>query len=350
MKMSRDLIFGRGAQGATELAERIRETSHPLRSSEDRDPLMDRIGDARCVLLGEASHGTHEYYEWRARISERLIQEKDFSFIAVEGDWPDCYEVNRYIKGYPDSGTNAREVLRAFDRWPTWMWANEEVADLTERLRRHNDGLPLDEKVGFFGLDVYSLRESLEEIVRFLRRVDPDAVPAAWRSYTCFEPYADDPQEYAWATAFGPTSCQEEVLAMLSEIRERAPEHEDDPEAHFDADQNSLVVKNAESYYRAMLRGSAESWNVRDRHMAETLERLMCHHGPDAKAIVWEHNTHIADARSTNMVDACMVNVGQLAREHWGGRERGARRARVPPGQRHRRPRMGRTHGADAGT
>ena len=318
MKMSRNWIIRRGARGATELAERIRETSHPLRSSEDSDPLMDRIGDARCVLLGEASHGTHEYYEWRARISERLIREKDFSFIAVEGDWPDCYEINRYIKGYPDSGTNAREALRAFDRWPTWMWANEEVADLAERLRRHNDGLPPDEKVGFFGLDVYSLRESLDELIKFLRRVDPDAVPAARRAYKCFEPYAGDPQEYAWATAFVPTSCQEEVLAMLLEIRERAPEHEDDPEAHFDADQNALVVKNAESYYRAMLGGSAESWNVRDRHMAETLERLMRHHGPDAKAIVWEHNTHIGDARFTDMADAGMVNVGQLAREHWG--------------------------------
>ena len=292
--------------------------SRPLEGAEDLDPLLERIGDARCVLLGEASHGTSEYYAWRARISERLIREKDFSFIAVEGDWPDCYEVNRYVKGYPDSGRDAREVLRTFERWPTWMWANEEVASLAEMLRGHNEGLSEERKIGFYGLDVYSLRESIDEVVSYLERVAPDAVPAAWRAYRCFEPYGEDAREYARATAFVPTSCEEEVVSLLSELRGRADRYEDDPEARFAAEQNALVVKNAEAYYRTMVRGGAASWNVRDRHMAETLERLMQQHGPEARGIFWEHNTHIGDARYTDMARSGMVNVGQLAREERG--------------------------------
>jgi erythromycin esterase len=305
-------------ESSRELADLVRETSRDLEGPEDLDALLERIGEACCVLLGEATHGTSEYYAWRVRISERLIREKGFSFIAVEGDWPDCYEVNRYVKGYPDSGSDAREVLRTFERWPTWMWANEEVASFAEMLRRHNEGLPEERKIGLYGLDVYSLRESIDEIINYLERVDPDAVPAARRAYGCFEPYGEDAREYARATAFVPTSCEEEVVALLSELRGRVARYEDDPEARFAAEQNALVVKNAEAYYRTMVRGGAESWNVRDRHMAETLERLMCHHGPEARGIVWEHNTHIGDARYTDMARSGMVNVGQLAREEWG--------------------------------
>jgi len=282
------------------------------------DPLLERIGEARCVLLGEASHGTSEYYKWRASISERLIREKGFSFIAVEGDWPDCYEVNRYAKGYPNSGKSAREVLEAFDRWPTWMWANEEILELAERLRQYNGGLPEEERVGFYGLDVYSLWESMGAVIEYLERVDPEAVDTARRAYKCFEPYGEDVREYARATAFVPTSCEAEVVEMLAELRNRLPEYRDDPESRFSAEQNALVVRGAERYYRAMVRGGSSSWNVRDRHMVETLERLMHHHGPDAKAIVWEHNTHIGDARYTDMADVGMVNVGQLMREQRG--------------------------------
>ena len=294
------------------------ETSRELEGPEDLDALLERIGAARYVLLGEASHGTSEYYAWRARISERLIREKGFSFIAVEGDWPDCYEVNRYVKGYPDSGRHTREVLRTFERWPTWMWANEEVASLVEMLRGHNEGLPEGRKVGFYGLDVYSLTESMDEIISYLERADPDAVPAARRAYSCFEPYGEDAREYARATAFVPTSCEEEVVSLLSELRGSVARHEDDPEARFAAEQNALVVKSAEAYYRTMVRGGAASWNVRDRHMAETLERLIEHHGTGAKGIVWEHNTHIGDARHTDMARSGMVNVGQLVREKRG--------------------------------
>ena len=297
-------------------AGRMSAMAHPLEEPGDLDPLLERIGDARYVLLGEASHGTSEFYEWRAHISECLIREKGFSFIAVEGDWPDYYEVNRYVKGYLDSGTSARVVLKTFERWPTWMWANEEVAGLTEWLRRHNEGLPEGERIGFYGLDVYSLWESMEAVITYLERVDPDAVENAKRAYRCFEPYGEDAREYAQATAFVPESCEDEAVEVLSNLRGRVSRYpEDGAESRFDAEQNALVARNAEAYYRAMIRGGAESWNVRDRHMTETLERLMDHHGPESKAIVWEHNTHVGDARATSMAEAGMVNVGQLVRE-----------------------------------
>ncbi len=318
MRRIRGQLSERGTPVVPELAERVREMAYPLRDMEDLDPLLKRIGDARCVLLGEASHGTSEYYTWRARISQRLIREKGFSFIAVEGDWPDCYEVNRYVKRYPDSGKSAREVLKTFDRWPTWMWANEEIVELAEWLRQHNDGLPEEEKAGFYGLDVYSLWESMEAVIRYLERIDAEAVEAARRAYRCFEPYGEDVREYARATAFVPTSWEDEVVEMLLELRSRLPEYRGDPESRLSAEQNALVVRDAERYYRAMVQGGSSSWNVRDRHMIETLERLMRHHGPEAKAIVWEHNTHIGDARYTDMADVGMVNVGQLVRDQRG--------------------------------
>jgi erythromycin esterase-like protein len=305
---------------AAGLIERVGRMALPLERPKDLDPLLERIGDARYVLLGEASHGTSDYYQWRARISQRLIREKGFSFIAVEGDWPDCYRVNRYIKGYSDSGLHAREVLDAFNRWPTWMWANEEVVALTEWLRRHNAGLPESDRIGFFGLDVYSLWESLYAVIGFLRKSEPSALPVARRAFQCFHPYGEDVQEYARATAMVPTSCEDEVVGLLKELRSKAPRYRDDGrEEFFAAEQNALIVEGAEAYYRAMVRGGPESWNIRDLHMTDTLDRLMRHHGPDAKAIVWEHNTHIGDARATDMADDGMVNVGQLVRERHAG-------------------------------
>lgn len=297
------------------LSEAVRLASHELTGTESLDPLMDRIGDAKYVLLGEASHGTSEYYTWRARISQRLIQEKGFSFIAVEGDWPDCYTVNRYVKGYGGAGESAREVLQTFQRWPTWMWANWEIVALAEWLRRHNAALPDEAKVGFYGLDVYSLWESLASVMGYLEQTDPEALEMAKRALRCFEPYGEDPQDYAQATAFVSASCEREVVDLLSELRRRQQDYPDDLEVRFDAEQNARAVVGAERYYRAMVRGGPESWNVRDRHMVGTLDNLMAHHGPEAKAIVWEHNTHVGDARATDMVDGGMVNVGQLVRE-----------------------------------
>jgi erythromycin esterase len=313
-------LSGDEGQATESLVRQVRGLARPLGGPDDLTPLLERVGDARYVLLGEASHGTAEYYRWRTRISQRLIRGKGFSFLAVEGDWPDCYQVNRYVKGYPDSGPDARSVLHAFERWPTWMWANREVVELAEWLREHNQGLSDEKKVGFYGLDVYSLWDSLYQVMGYLRKTDPDALAAARRAYQCFEPYGEDVQSYAHATAFVPTSCEEEVVALLREMRRKAAEHKaDGREAQFEVEQNALVVKNAEAYYRAMVRGGPESWNVRDRHMAQTLDRLMRHHGPDAKAIVWEHNTHVGDAHFTDMADDGRVNVGQLARERHGG-------------------------------
>ncbi len=299
-----------------QLLAAVRSQSRPLRSPSDLDPLLDRIGDARHVLLGEASHGTHEYYTWRAGLSRRLVEEKGFSFIAVEGDWPDCYRVNRYVKGYPDSGGSAHEVLHAFERWPTWMWANEEIVELTEWLRWHNEDRAEEHKVGFYGLDVYSLWDSLYQVLGYLGKHVPEALPAARRTFQCFEPYGEDVQRYARATRWLDVSCEDEVVGLLAELRRPAgPSSRDDREAHFNAEQNALVVQNAEHYYRTMVQGGPESWNLRDRHMTETLERLLRHHGPRSRGIVWAHNTHIGDARYTDMAEAGMVNIGQLVRE-----------------------------------
>jgi erythromycin esterase len=304
------------ARGSRELMGQIQRITRPLQGSGDLGPLLDQIGDARFVLLGEASHGTAEYYTWRAEISKRLIQERGFSFIAVEGDWPDCYRINRYVKGLPDAGDSAREVLSSFRRWPTWMWANEEVLELMNWMRRHNEGLAADQKAGFYGLDVYSLWDSLYAVMQYLRRVDPSALPTALKAFRCFEPHGEDVQDYARATVLVPRSCEKEVVSLLRELRGKARTDEaDGRDAYFNAEQNALVLKHAEAYYRAMVRGGPGSWNIRDRHMAETLERLTHHHGPGAKAIVWEHNTHIGDARFTDMADEGMVNLGQLARE-----------------------------------
>jgi len=317
--MSRTRSPQREAPADTVLLEQVKNLTRPLRSAADLDPLMELIGDAHFVLLGEASHGTAEYYTWRTTLSQRLIREKGFSFVGVEGDWPDCYRVNRYIKGLPDAGANAREVLHAFERWPTWMWANEEIVALSEWLRQHNDGLPAEEKVGFYGLDVYSLWDSLYAVLSYLRRVNPAALPAAWRAFRCFEPCGEDVQKYARATRLVDASCEDEVVSLLRELRTKLPQRNaDGRDGYFEAEQNALVVKNAEAYYRAMVRGGPDSWNIRDRHMAETLDRLTKHHGPNARAIVWEHNTHIGDARFTDMADEGMVNLGQLARERHG--------------------------------
>lgn len=295
--------------------------SYPLENIRHLDPLLAAIGDARVVMLGEASHGTSEYYNWRTVISRRLIEEKGFNFIAVEGDWPDCYAVNRYIKHYEDGGS-PREVLGVFQRWPTWMWGNWEVAALIHSLHRHNSGLPAAERVGFYGLDVYSLYDSLQKIIDYLQQKDPAMLAVAQAAFLCFEPYYENPQGYALATrGLVPVSCQEAVVEVLRKIQDNLPAFADEHESSFNQEQNARVAVNAEAYYRAMLQGGGASWNVRDRHMDETLARLLDWHGPDSKAIIWAHNTHVGDARATDMARARLVNIGQLARERYGDKQ-----------------------------
>ncbi len=281
-------------------------------------PLYDRIGNARIVLLGEASHGTHEYYVWRARITRYLIEEKDFNIIGVEGDWPDCYQINRYIRSYNNSGELASEVLKRFDRWPTWMWANWEIAALMEWLRVFNKGKDYAAQAGFYGLDVYSLWESLEVIREYLKQNDPMAYNDLQEAIKCFDPYNREGSDYAISTRFAPKTCENEVLQLLKTIRQNVPLYDSDPEGPFNTEQNALTAVNAEKYYRAMISGGPKSWNIRDEHMTQTLERLLDFHGPKSKAIVWEHNTHIGDARATDMKDSGLFNVGQRVREKWG--------------------------------
>jgi erythromycin esterase-like protein len=301
-----------------EAVNSIKQWAYPLKSKADLQPLMDRIGDARIVMLGEASHGTHEYYTWRSHISKKLIEEKGFNFIAVEGDWPDCYRVNRFVKGYDVKDKSAFEVLHEFNRWPTWMWANWEIVALADWLQKHNTGLPANKKAGFYGLDVYSLWESMASIMRYLKKTDPSALKVAEEAYQCFEPYRkDEGQAYARASQFVPELCETEVVDLLKEIQKKLPTYNTDHENVFSAEQNALITVNAEKYYRAMIHGGSHSWNVRDRHMADTMERLLKFHGENSKVIVWEHNTHIGDARATDMAGEGMYNIGELARtEH----------------------------------
>lgn len=303
------------------LIEKVRARGRPLYEAAQLDPLIERVGDARIVMLGEASHGTHEFYTWRAKITERLVLEKGFTFVAVEGDWPDCYRLNRYVKRMEDAGESAFEVLHAFDRWPTWMWANQEIVELGEWLRAWNDAQRPDERVGFYGLDVYSLWDSLHAVLDYLRAHDGESLERAQAALRCFDPYGEDAQAYARATSLVGDSCESEVVSLLGELRrhdEGLFRSDSGREAYFNAEQNAIVAHDAEAYYRAMVRGGGSSWNLRDRHMMDTLERLMRHHGPSAKVIVWEHNTHIGDARYTDMARAGMWNIGQLAREAYG--------------------------------
>ena len=302
----------RARRGPSDELDEIATLATPLTGPDDLDQLVERIGDARYVLIGEASHGTSEYYRWRADLSRRLIVERGFSFVAVEGDWPDCFAVNRWVKGRGGQDRSASDVLGTFARWPTWMWANEEVAEFIGWLRDHNAATGAG--VGFYGLDVYSLWESLQRIVGYLDERHPEALDTARAALRCFQPYGEDPQRYAWATRMVPASCEAEVLELLAELRQAAP-LDDDPEAELDAVQNAEALAGAERYYRTMVQADASSWNVRDVHMADTLDHLVAHHGHDAKALVWAHNTHVGDARATDMAAAGMINIGQVARE-----------------------------------
>lgn len=292
--------------------------------ADDYDGLLDLIGDASVVLIGEASHGTHEFYRERARITRRLIEERGFGGVAVEADWPDAYRVNRYVHGAPEDA-DAEEALRGFRRFPTWMWRNAEVLDFVGWLRAHNDRQGTGGAAGFYGLDLYSLYASIAEVIAYLERVDPPAAERARERYACLEHFGGE-QIYGRAVSLGISeSCRRGVIAELTELRQSADAYlrrdgiaaEDE---QFYAEQNAGLVASAEEYYRSMFGDQASSWNLRDRHMAETLARLRAHlerHGDPARIVVWEHNSHVGDARLTEMGGRGELNVGQLARERW---------------------------------
>lgn len=308
----------------------ISDHAHRLSGSrDDYDPLLEMVGDADFVLLGEASHGTHEFYRERAQITKRLIQEKGFTAIAVEADWPDAYRVNRFVRN-ASNDVDAEGALEDFKRFPTWMWRNADVLDFVGWLRDHNDYLAdSTRKVGFYGLDLYSLHSSIQAVLSYLKKNDPEEARRARSRYSCFEHFGEDPQSYAFAaTTSQANSCEEEVIRQLVELRRRAEDYLRSGEAaaadeFFFAEQNARLVKNAEHYYRSMFYGRQSSWNLRDRHMADTLDSLVEHLGKQRgrqKVIVWEHNSHLGDARATQMGERGELNVGQLVRERHPGR------------------------------
>lgn len=310
------------------LVDGVRESAYQLTgTAADYDPLLNLIGNARFVLIGEASHGTHEFYEQRAEITKRLIREKGFTAVAVEADWPDAYRVNRYVRGISSDPTPA-EALADLQGFPNWMWRNTDVLNFVNWLREHNDALPENAvKVGFYGLDLYSMYASIEVVLKYLEQVDPEAASRARDRYSCFEHFGEDAQTYAYATSFGLTaSCEQEVINQLWELQRRTAENAQkngcpDADELFYIEQNARLVKNAEAYYRSMFQGRVSSWNIRDRHMAETLDQLVTHldqPGKPAKVVVWEHNSHLGDARATDMGLMGEVNVGQLVRERYG--------------------------------
>src|SRR5213080_503749 len=308
-------------------AELVREVAQPFTgSANDYDVLLDLIGDSRIVLLGEASHGTHEFYFERAAITKRLIAEKGFTLLAIEADWPDASRAHRYVRG-TSADVNANEALSGFRRFPTWMWRNTVVVEFVEWLHEFNRGLgPKKAKAGFYGMDLYSLHASIDAVLSYLQKVDPDAAKRARLRYSCFDHFSREPQEYGYAATAGATeSCEDAVVEQLAELQRRAGEFlsrdgEMAAEELFFAEQNARLVKNAEQYYRSMFRGRASSWNLRDRHMVETIEALVAHlnGSRQPKAIIWAHNSHLGDARATEMSQHGELNVGQLIRERFG--------------------------------
>ncbi len=305
----------------------LRGSAHALTgAAKDYDPLLERIGNARFVLLGEASHGTCEFYRERAEITKRLISELNFTAVAVEADWPDAYRVNRYVRGLGND-MDAREALSDFRRFPTWMWRNTEVVSFVDWLRDHNEVRRPAAKTGFYGLDLYSLHASIKAVVRYLERVDSNAAQKARERYACFDHFGEDTQTYGFMTGLNLSkSCEEEVIAQLIELRQRSADHSrrdcEEEDELFNAEQNAKVVKDAEHYYRTMFLKDTLSWNLRDRHMAETLDAVLAHLGRRAghpKVAVWAHNSHIGDARATEMATRGELNIGQLAREKYGG-------------------------------
>jgi erythromycin esterase-like protein len=306
----------------------IRASARPLSGgAHDYDDLLDLVGDARFVLLGEATHGTHEFYEERARITRRLIEEKGFHAVAVEADWPDAYRVNRYVRGQGDDA-NANDALAGFVRFPNWMWRNTDVASFVDWLRAHNQNSG-GRQVGFYGLDLYSLFTSMQEVLGYLDKVDPQAARIARERYACFDHYHEDSQHYGYSASLNlSASCEEGVIEQLHQMHQRHHEYvnkDGGEDAFFYAQQNARLVKNAEEYYRTMFRGRVSSWNLRDSHMAETLDALARHlskDGEPAKIVVWEHNSHIGDARATEVGELGEWNVGELARKAYDGETR----------------------------
>ena len=317
------------AGGANPEADAVRRVAVPFEDgAKDLDPLLDLVGDARFVLVGEASHGTHEFYKIRADLTKRLIREKHFNAVAVEADWPDAWRVNRYVRGFRDDD-GANSALAGFERFPQWMWRNADVLDFVGWLREYNDGREAagGTKAGFYGIDLYSLHGSIRAVLDFLAKVDPEAARAARHRYGCFEHFGEDPQAYGLAAGFRTDkSCEDAVVQQLVDLQRKAADYarrdgrvaEDE---YFYAEQNARVIAKAEEYYRQMYQGDANTWNLRDTHMADTLDALADYLDARVgrtKVVVWAHNSHLGDARATDAALQGELNLGQLVRERHG--------------------------------
>jgi erythromycin esterase-like protein len=308
-----------------DLLEVVRVAARTLAGVNDVQAIVDLVGEARVVLLGEATHGTHEFYRLRTEITKRLVHDRGFDAVAAEADWPDALRVSRYVQGGTDDAS-ATEALRAFERFPRWVWRNAEAVELVEWLRAYNDTIPdAAARVGFFGLDLYSARASMQSVVRCLDRIDPAAAQRARLRYACFDSFGDDPQHYGYATSLGLSGDGEtEVLRQLSaqcaDLESRL--HRDgvaSGDELFYAQQNARVVRNAQSYYRTLYQARTDSWNERDTHMADTLDALQAHlgrrRGARGKVVVWAHNSHVGDARATIWSERGQLNLGQVLRQ-----------------------------------
>lgn len=319
-----------GVPPATAGGTRMTDHFSPVSgSARDYDALVERARDARIVLIGEASHGTREFYQERARITRRLIEEVGFDAVAVEADWPDAYRVNRFVRG-ESSDADAERALGEFHRFPRWMWRNDVVRDFVSWLRDWNDARPASTSAtGFYGLDLYSLNASMQSVIHYLDKVDPEGAQRARARYACFDHFGDDPQVYGYQTTLGlEETCENEAVGQLVEMQLRARELANldgrvAADEYFFAEQNARLARNAEAYYRAMFYGRISSWNLRDRHMFETIDALIPHlknrNGPNGgRIVVWAHNSHLGDARATQMGEGGELNVGQLVRERYG--------------------------------
>lgn len=310
----------------TSTLDAVRAHAIPLDPSRGIGQILDLIGDATVVLIGEATHGTHEFYQTRAHLTQALIASRGFDVVAVEADWPDAFRANRWVRGQGDD-RSATDALADFVRFPRWMWRNRVVVHFLDWLRAHNLQQAPQAQAGFFGLDLYSLHRSIAAVVRYLERTDPAAAAQARQRYACFDVFGVDPQAYGHATTHGvEPSCEREVVAQLADLRRRAAEYASRDgriaaDEYFSAEQNARLITDAERYYRAMFSNGRASWNLRDRHMMATLESVLGHArrmNGASRAVVWAHNSHLGDARATQMGAQGELNIGQLAREGFG--------------------------------
>ncbi len=293
-----------------EIIDEVAANAQPFTEKLDLSSLINAIKDKKIVMLGESTHGTHEFYRWRLEISKELIENHGFNFIAVEGDWPPCQKINSFIQKQ-DLLDDPLDILSNFSRWPTWMWANYEMLSVMEWMSEFNqNNFSADLKAGFYGLDVYSLYESISTIRDKLESIDPVLSARVMRYYSCFDPYMNDEKAYARSLFKYPDGCKHQVAEALFEMLKKKI-------TDINILQNASIVQQAERYYRAMISGE-EAWNIRDEHMMTTLDKLIHHYGPESKCIVWAHNTHIGDHRATDMLFHGQVNIGGLSREKWG--------------------------------